>query len=99
MAFVGQSPAALAAASAAVPRHPWRLGAVHTVTTLTGSALLALALAGGALSLETAWAAAHVDEDWNSELWGRDALAAQRRAFRFTEMQAAALVLQAVPCD
>jgi chaperone required for assembly of F1-ATPase len=99
MVFVGQSPAALAAASAAVPRNPWRLGAVHTAATLTGSALLALALAGGALSLETAWAAAHVDEDWNSELWGRDALATHRRAFRFTEMQAAALVLEAVPGD
>jgi chaperone required for assembly of F1-ATPase len=84
---------ALAAAGAAIPREPWRLGAVHAVTTLTGSALLALALARGAIGCEAAWAAAHVDEDWNMELWGEDALARERRAFRYAEMQAAATVL------
>jgi chaperone required for assembly of F1-ATPase len=88
---------ALAAASAAIPREPWRLGAVHAVTTLTGSALLALALARGAISCEAAWAAAHVDEDWNTELWGEDALALERRASRFAEMQAAARVLAEMP--
>jgi chaperone required for assembly of F1-ATPase len=88
---------ALAAARAAIPREPWRLGAVHAVTTLTGSALLALALAHGAIGCEAAWAAAHVDEDWNMELWGEDALALQRRAFRFAEMQAAARVLADEP--
>ena len=31
---------ALVAARAAIPREPWPLGAVHAVTTLTGSALL-----------------------------------------------------------
>ena len=34
------------------------------MTTLTGSAFLALAAARGRLSLAEAWAAAHVDEDW-----------------------------------
>ena len=93
--FVTQSAEALAAASAAIPSDPWRLGAVHSVTTLTGSALIAIALARGALSLEEAWTAAHVDEDWNLELWGRDELALERRAAHFAEMQAAATVLQA----
>jgi chaperone required for assembly of F1-ATPase len=88
-----QPESALAAASAAIPREPWRLGAVHAVTTLTGSALLALALAHGAIGCDAAWAAAHVDEDWNTEFWGEDALARERRAFRFAEMQAAARVL------
>jgi chaperone required for assembly of F1-ATPase len=88
-----QPESALAAASAAIPHQPWRLGAVHAVTTLTGSALLALALAGGAISCEAAWAAANVDEDWNIEFWGEDALAQQRRALRRAEMQAAAEVL------
>ena len=59
------------------------------------SLLIALAFAQGALSLEEAWSAAHVDEDWNLELWGRDELALERRAARFAEMQAAATVLQA----
>jgi chaperone required for assembly of F1-ATPase len=91
---VAQPEAALAAARAAIPRDPWRLGAVHTATTLTGSALLALALAHGRLAADEAWAAAHVDEDWNMEQWGRDELALERRAFRFAELEAAALVLQ-----
>ena len=47
----------------------------------------------GRLSVEDAWAAAHVDEDWNMDKWGRDELALQRRAFRFTEMAAAGRVL------
>jgi chaperone required for assembly of F1-ATPase len=93
---VEQPGAALAAARGAIPKNPWRLGAVHTATTLTGSGLLALALAHGELSVEGAWSAAHVDEDWNMEQWGRDAMAIQRRAFRFAEFQAAATVLQSV---
>jgi chaperone required for assembly of F1-ATPase len=92
--FVQQPEEAVGAARAEIPAHdPWRLGALHAITTLTGSALIALALARGELSVENAWAAAHVDEDWNMELWGRDELALQRRSFRFAEMQAAATVL------
>src|SRR5271163_5161061 len=64
---VSQPPDALKAAGAAIPKDPWRLGAVHAVTTLTGSALIALALSRGALSADAAWQAAHVDEDWNME--------------------------------
>jgi chaperone required for assembly of F1-ATPase len=92
--FVAQPDHALAAARAAVPSDPWRLGAVNVVTTLTGSALIALALERGQLSVEDAWAAAHVDEDWNMSLWGRDEIALERRAKRFAEMEAAATVLR-----
>jgi chaperone required for assembly of F1-ATPase len=88
-----QPPAALAAARAAIPSEPWRLGALHAITTLTGSALLALALLHGQLTVDDAWDAAHVDEDWNMEQWGRDAIALERRAARRAEMQAAATVL------
>ncbi|MEA2928538.1 MAG: hypothetical protein QOG38_966 [Hyphomicrobiales bacterium] len=91
--FVAQPESALAAARNAIPADPWRLGAVHTITTLTGSALLALAIAHGALDAEAAWTAAHVDEDWNMSQWGRDEIALARRAARFGEMQAAATVL------
>jgi chaperone required for assembly of F1-ATPase len=66
---------------------------MHVITTLTGSALIALALASGALSLEEAWAAAHVDEDWNMDQWGRDEIALARRAVHFKDMEAAARVL------
>ncbi len=94
---VAEPQGALAAAGAAIPRDPWRLGAVHAATTLTGSALLALALAAGRLSAEQAWQAGQVDEDWNSEQWGRDELALERQAFRFAELQAAATVLATCP--
>jgi chaperone required for assembly of F1-ATPase len=91
---VAQPEAALAAARAAIPHDPWRLGALHVVTTLTGSALIALKLFAGQLSAEDAWSAAHVDENWNMQTWGRDELASERRAERFAEMQAAATVLR-----
>jgi len=91
---VTQPAAALQAASAAIPDDAWRLGALHVMTTLTGSALLALAVLRGELSVDAAWRAAHVDEDWNMEQWGRDEEALGRRAFRFAEMQAAARVLE-----
>jgi chaperone required for assembly of F1-ATPase len=95
--YVAQPQAALAVARAAVPLELWRLGAVHVVTTLTGSALIALAMAGGALSADAAWQAAHVDEDWNMAQWGRDEVAMARRDFRFAEFQAAATVLACSP--
>jgi chaperone required for assembly of F1-ATPase len=92
---VSQSDAPLLAARAAIPVDPWRLGAIHVITTLTGSALIALAVASGDLSPDVAWQAAHVDEDWNMEQWGRDEMAMQRRESRFAEYQAAAAVLRA----
>jgi len=94
---------ALTAAAAIIPRNNasasdiWRLGATHSVTTLTGSALLALAMLSGRLSVADAWAAAHVDEDWNMAQWGRDELALERRAYREAEMQAAGRVLEFLP--
>ena len=91
--FVAQPDHAIAAASAVIPSDPWRLGAVSVITTLTGSALIALAVAQGRLTVDEAWDAAHVDEDWNMSLWGRDELALDRRAKRFAEMQAAGTVL------
>jgi chaperone required for assembly of F1-ATPase len=91
--FAAQPDHAIVAASAAIPSDPWRLGAVNVITTLTGSALIALALSQGRLTLDDAWTAAHVDEDWNMSQWGRDELALDRRAKRFAEMQAAGTVL------
>src|SRR5262249_34682527 len=100
LSYVAQPQSALAAARVAIPsdatqpRDVWRLGALHSITTLTGSALIALALLRGQLSVEDSWTAAHVDDDWNMEQWGRDEQALERRAFRFAEMTAAAQVLE-----
>jgi chaperone required for assembly of F1-ATPase len=77
-------------------RDPLRLAAMHVMTTLTGSALLALAVEAGALDAEAAWTAAHVDEDWNIDQWGSDAEAEQRRAYRKVDMMAAARLLKAI---
>ena len=95
--FVTQPETAVAAMRRLIPLSPWRLGAVHVITTLTGSALIALAVAEQAITADTAWTAAHVDENWNEELWGRDDVAVTRRALRRTEFDAAVDVLRFVP--
>ncbi len=94
---VKQPEAAVAAMRALLPRDAWSVGALHVVTTITGSALLALALRQGVLDEGAVWAAAHVDEDWNMDQWGRDDLAMARRAFRRAELDAAAAVLRLAP--
>ncbi len=71
------------------------IAALHQVTTLTGSALLALALADRRLTAAEVWTLAHLDEDWNVEQWGADEEAMARRAMRWQEMQAAAIILNA----
>jgi chaperone required for assembly of F1-ATPase len=75
------------------PLDPLKLAALHVMTTLTGSALLPLAVARGELSPEAAWEAAHVDEDWQISQWGEDAEAKQRRQNRKTDFDAAAKLL------
>jgi chaperone required for assembly of F1-ATPase len=91
---VAQNPETLAVVERAVaPFAPLALAALHTVTTITGSALIALALARGAISAEGAWQAAHVDEDWQMSQWGTDEVALERRAGRWKEMKAAATLL------
>jgi chaperone required for assembly of F1-ATPase len=92
--FVEQPADALSAVAKALEGIDiFRLSAASVVTTLTGSAFLALALLENRLSVDEAWAAAHVDEDWNVELWGEDEEAAERRVRRFAEMDAAARVI------
>lgn len=92
--YVEQPADAIEAVRQAVPKDdPFVLAALSVVTTLTGSALIALALYRERLSAEEAFAAAHVDEDWSVELWGEDAEASARRAFRWTEMEAAARLI------
>jgi chaperone required for assembly of F1-ATPase len=93
---VRQPDSAVAAARAALPRDPWLIAALHVVTTLTGSALLALALLRGVRDQDQVWTAAHVDEDWNIEKWGVDEEVAARRAARLVDFKAAASILAAL---
>jgi chaperone required for assembly of F1-ATPase len=80
---------ALIAREAAQPDGALRLTALHTMTTLTGSVLIALALIEGVIGFDAAWSAAHVDEDHQARFWGADEEASARRAGRLREMRAA----------
>lgn len=89
---------AVAAFAVTLKKHedPIALACLHTVTTLTGSAILALAFAEGEIDAAEAWSLAHLDEDWQIELWGADAEAENRRAKRWVEMEAAASAFTAL---
>lgn len=84
-AFVGEGPGA-----------PLRLAALHVMTTLTGSLILALAKSLNEIDLATAWTAAHIDEDFQMRAWGEDAEALARREARFREMAAASFLADCV---
>jgi chaperone required for assembly of F1-ATPase len=65
---------------------PFRLAALSPLVTISGSLVIALALAEGEIGIDRAWAAAELDETWQAERWGADPLAAaaldaRRRAF------------------
>ncbi|MDH7971428.1 ATP12 family protein [Sphingomonas sp. AR_OL41] len=71
-----QPPATLARlAEAVAARSAFELAPLSTIVTISGTLVGALALLEGATDAATLWAAAHVDEDWQAELWGRDPLA------------------------
>jgi chaperone required for assembly of F1-ATPase len=94
---VAQNDEALARIETVVaPLPPLRLTGLHVMMTLTGSALLALAVEKGHLDAASAWAAAHVDEDWQASQWGDDDEAMTRRALRWRDMEAAAKLVALV---
>jgi chaperone required for assembly of F1-ATPase len=83
---VKQPDSALEAARAYfAQKSPWSLTAIHNITTLTGSALIAAMACAGEIPASEAWAAAHVDEDWQIEQWGWDEEARHRRNHRRRE--------------
>jgi chaperone required for assembly of F1-ATPase len=86
---------AVARAIDAVER-PFGLAALNVMTTLTSSVLLALAMAGGRLSPDEAWVAAHVDEDVQAQAWGVDEEAQTRRENRRVDFMAAARMILAI---
>lgn len=95
---VGQAPAALAGLGRSIADlGAFELTALHVMTTLMGSALLALAVHHRHLEPGPAWDAAHVDEDWQIAEWGEDREAAERRVRRHLEMEAAARMLTLLP--
>jgi chaperone required for assembly of F1-ATPase len=73
---------------------PFALAALHVMTTLTGSILIALAHASRAIDADEAWAAAHVDEHHQESLWGEDHEAMERRRKREADFRAASEVFR-----
>ncbi|EJF97631.1 hypothetical protein MEI_01325 [Bartonella vinsonii subsp. arupensis Pm136co] len=72
---------------------PYMLAALHVMTTLTGSALIALAVSAKRIHADYAWDIAHLDEDWMMEQWGRDEEAIAHRAHKKIEFNAAATII------
>ena len=90
IAHIAQPAASLEALRAAVASlDAFKLAALHLMTTLTGSALIALAHAGGDIDAGTAWTAAQTDERWQASQWGEDFEAAQREKARRAEFECA----------
>jgi len=54
------------------------LGALHVIASITGSTILALAVADGVISGPRAFALSRIDETYQAEKWGEDAEAAKR---------------------
>ena len=95
--FHPQPAPALAAVAAQVRAHvgegpaaPFRLAALHAMTTLAGSCVIALAAAMGEIDADSAFAAANVDEDHQMRVWGADEEALVKRGLRLEEMRAQA---------
>jgi chaperone required for assembly of F1-ATPase len=91
---VAQPDEAVAAVRRAIEqiRSPFALAALHVMTTLSGSVLIALAHASRQLDVEQAWAAAHVDELYQESVWGEDYEAMERRRRREADFRAASEV-------
>lgn len=75
---------------------PLTLSAFHSMMTLTGSAILALAIYKGHMSAADAWIASYLDDDYMIEQWGEDEEAKDRRAYRWAEMDAADRMMKAL---
>ncbi|WP_336276736.1 ATP12 family chaperone protein [Bartonella sp. CB178] len=73
---------------------PYVLAAFHTMTTLTGSALIALAVFAGKIDPDHAWDIAHFDENWTMRQWGADKEETSRLANKKAEFNAAAVIFK-----
>jgi chaperone required for assembly of F1-ATPase len=76
---VDQTPDALLALRQAMDEvDPFALGALHVIASITGSLVLALAVADGATTGAHVFALSRIDEAYQAEKWGEDAEAAKR---------------------
>lgn len=79
---------------AAVAGHDaFRLTALYDLTALSGSLVIALAVATGRLDQAEAWELSRIDESWQQEFWGVDAEAEAATARKARDFAAAARFL------
>lgn len=94
---VSQPAASLAALTTAVAAvRGFRLTALSHLVQATGSLVIGLAVAHSRLDAAAAFAAAELDESWQMETWGEDALALERRRKVAADIEAAARLLALV---
>ncbi len=74
----------------------FRLTAFYTITTLCGSVSIALNVFGGNITVDQAWAAAQLDDNYQIEQWGSDDEAKIRQDNMKAELDAAALFLDLI---
>lgn len=92
---VAQPPATLARIAAVFAAlDAFRLAALNQAVTITGSAVIALALNEAHVDAAAAYAAGHLDELWQAEQWGSDPLAEAPRAEREANLAAAVRLLE-----
>jgi len=89
-----QPPETVARLTAAVFSYDaWRLAALQPLVTISGSLIIALAVAEGEIDVDSAFAAGQLDELWQAEQWGEDDLATRARENRQADFRAAARFL------
>lgn len=90
-----QPPATLARIAAAYRAFDaFRLAALNPVVTISGSAVIGLAVAEGRIDAGDAWDIGHLDELWQAEQWGKDPLAEAGHRERQGDLAAAVRFLR-----
>jgi chaperone required for assembly of F1-ATPase len=84
---IDQPPETLAALAAAVAAHDdFALAGLHMIASVTGSLVLALAVAAGEIGAAEAFALSRIDEAYQAERWGTDGEAEARARLLADEM-------------
>lgn len=79
LTHIDQTPDAMAALREALAAHDaFTLGALHVIASITGSLVLALAVAEGRLTGAAAFEMSRIDEAYQAEKWGEDSEAIKR---------------------
>jgi chaperone required for assembly of F1-ATPase len=100
LSHIDQPPQALAAVHRALEGlDAFALGGLHVIASITGSTVLALAVADGFLSGAQAFALSRIDETYQAEKWGEDTEATKRAAALAHELDKAVELMAAVRPD